>query len=220
MRSAGIPTRSHPLTATLVLAETELRIAGEDGRPELLGRKSHVLGHELPCEIDRSVLEVVANREVPEHLEERQVSGGEPDRVDIGRPEALLHASSVARPAAVSRPRKNGLSGCMPAVVSSTDGSWVAGTSEAEGRLRCPFDSKYARNPSRSSSVVRTDSIVGRRPRRVREPATEAPSRPALRCPPASPRHRPRRPVEPAAARPAAVAPPPLRQRRTSDRSA
>ena len=32
-----------------------------------------------------------------------------------------------------SSPRKYGWKGCMPAVVSSTDGSYVDGTSEAEG---------------------------------------------------------------------------------------
>jgi hypothetical protein len=35
-----------------------------------------------------------------------------------------------------SWPRKYGLSGCIPAVVRSTDGSYVAGTSEADGRRR------------------------------------------------------------------------------------
>ena len=34
----------------------------------------------------------------------------------------------------VSSPRKNGTSGCMPAVVSSTVGSYEDGTSDAEGR--------------------------------------------------------------------------------------
>ena len=41
-----------------------------------------------------------------------------------------------------SMPAKYGLSGCMPAVVSSTDGSKVAGTSEAEGRRLWPRLSK------------------------------------------------------------------------------
>ena len=62
-----------PVDGDLVLAEAELGIAGEDGRPELLGGEAQMLGHELPREVDRAVLEVVAEREVPEHLEERQV---------------------------------------------------------------------------------------------------------------------------------------------------
>ena len=63
-----------PVDGDLVLAEAELGIAGKDGRPDLLGGEAKVLGHELPRQVDRAVLEVVAEREVPEHLEERQVS--------------------------------------------------------------------------------------------------------------------------------------------------
>ena len=44
-----------------------------------------------------------------------------------------------------SRPRKYGLKGCMPAVVSSTEGSWTEGTSEAEGTILCPRSSKKER---------------------------------------------------------------------------
>src|SRR3954467_10762480 len=54
----------------------------------------------------------------------------------------------------VSMPEKYGLSGCMPAVVSRTDGSNVAGTTEAAGSRRCPRDSKYDRKVSRISSEV------------------------------------------------------------------
>jgi hypothetical protein len=42
----------------------------------------------------------------------------------------------------LSRPRKYGFSGCIPAVVRSTEGSNVAGTSEPDRRRMCPFDSK------------------------------------------------------------------------------
>ena len=45
----------------------------------------------------------------------------------------------------VSSPRKNGLNGCIPAVVSSTDGSSDPGTRLAEGMTRCPFCSKWFR---------------------------------------------------------------------------
>ena len=41
-----------------------------------------------------------------------------------------------------SSPRKYGFSGCMPAVVRSTDGSCTDGTSDAEGRRRWPRSSK------------------------------------------------------------------------------
>src|SRR5436190_3433501 len=60
-----------------------------------------------------------------------------------------------------SRPRKYGICGCIPAVVSSVVWSSVRGTSGADGTRRWPFDSKKDRNPSRISADVRTTAIVG-----------------------------------------------------------
>src|SRR5215208_1304511 len=60
-----------------------------------------------------------------------------------------------------SRPRKNGICGCIPAVVSSVDRSSDRGTSEADGRRRWPFCSKYERKPSRISADVLIREIVG-----------------------------------------------------------
>ena len=68
----------------LVLAEAELRVAGEDRRPQAFGVELHVLGDELPGEVDRTVLEVVAEREVPEHLEHRRMARRQPDLVEVG----------------------------------------------------------------------------------------------------------------------------------------
>ncbi len=42
-------------------------------------------------------------------------------------------------------PRKYGLKGCIPAVVSSTEGSCTEGTSDAEGTILCPRSSKNER---------------------------------------------------------------------------
>ncbi len=56
-----------------------LVVLGIDGRPQPRGIESVALlpvRHELPGEPDRLVLEVVAEREVPEHLEERLVAPG------------------------------------------------------------------------------------------------------------------------------------------------
>ncbi len=41
-----------------------------------------------------------------------------------------------------SMPIMYGFSGCIPAVVRSTEGSCELGTSEADGRRRCPRSSK------------------------------------------------------------------------------
>src|SRR5919201_2521578 len=62
----------------------------------------------------------------------------------------------------LSRPRKYGICGCIPAVVRSVEWSSSCGISDQEGRRRWPFDSKKARKPSRSSADVRIRSIVGR----------------------------------------------------------
>ncbi len=80
-----------------VLAEPELRVAREHGRPQALGGKAHVPRHELPGEVDRPVLEVVAHREVAEHLEEREMASSQPDCVDIGRTKAFLDCGQPVR---------------------------------------------------------------------------------------------------------------------------
>ena len=55
-----------------------------------------------------------------------------------------------------SRPRKNGICGCIPAVVSSVEWSSARGTSGHDGSRVWPFSSMKARKPSRSSALVRT----------------------------------------------------------------
>src|SRR3954471_18596303 len=75
-----------------------------------------------------------------------------------------------------SRPWKYGLSGCMPAVVSSTDGSCSAGTGKATGSRLWSRLSKKLRKRSRiSSEVIAPESRLrahARRlePDRLREP--------------------------------------------------
>src|SRR5207244_3273663 len=72
------------------------------------------------------------------------------------------HFCAVVRSGAggCSRPRKNGINGCIPALFRSVEWSQSGGTSEAEGCRVCPFASKNERKPSRSSAVVRTRVIV------------------------------------------------------------
>jgi len=54
-----------------------------DGDPEPLPRHAEVLREELPGEADRVALEVVAEGEVPEHLEEGVVPRGEAHLLEI-----------------------------------------------------------------------------------------------------------------------------------------
>ena len=60
-----------------------LVVLGIDRDPELFGGQHEVLRQELPGEVDGVMLEVVAEREVAEHLEERVVAGGVADVVKV-----------------------------------------------------------------------------------------------------------------------------------------
>ena len=82
--------RPPELDRLLVRAQAELGIALEHGDPDQLGVELEHLRRQLPRELDRALLEVVAEREVAEHLEEREVARGVADLVDVGRAEALL----------------------------------------------------------------------------------------------------------------------------------
>jgi hypothetical protein len=67
-----------------------VRILLEHGDPDPVGVDAVPLGHELERPGHGLGLEVVAEREVPEHLEEREVPGGVADVVDVQRSEAFL----------------------------------------------------------------------------------------------------------------------------------
>ena len=64
------------LDRLLVRAEAELLVALEDRDPDVVRVEAEALQRQLPGELDRALLEVVAHREVAEHLEERQVARG------------------------------------------------------------------------------------------------------------------------------------------------
>ncbi len=71
-----------------------------DGDPELLRLQAVAAvrdgaGEQLPGELDGAFLEVVAEREVAAHLEERAVPGGLPDLLDVQGADALLHAGGA-----------------------------------------------------------------------------------------------------------------------------
>src|SRR5437868_1904377 len=72
-----------------------------------------------------------------------------------------------------SSPRKYGLNGCIPAVVSSTEGSYDDGTSDADGTRRWPRSSKNDKYFSRISSA-RTRPSLRRRQTQAWRPASAA----------------------------------------------
>ena len=93
------PLGGHPdllpeLDRDLVRAELQLRIAGVHGHPDAIPVELHPLAYELGRELDRTLLVVLPEREVAEHLEEGQVVRVEADVVDVRRPEHLLDSSS------------------------------------------------------------------------------------------------------------------------------
>src|SRR5687768_5404447 len=79
-----------------------------------------------------------------------------------------------------SWPRKYGFSGCIPALMSSVDGSYAVGTSEADGSRLWSRDSKNSWNVRRISSVFMERCSLGgaaeshSHPRGVREPLDAA----------------------------------------------
>ena len=68
-----------------------LVVAVVDRHPQAVGVDAEHLGEQLPGEGDGLGLEIVAEAEVPEHLEEGAVSHRRPHDVDVDRPETLLH---------------------------------------------------------------------------------------------------------------------------------
>ena len=76
-----------------ILVECEHRVALVHGRPETVCLEPHHLRDELPRIVDRLVLEVVAEREVSEHLEERAVTFRPADVVEV----RVLAACAEAR---------------------------------------------------------------------------------------------------------------------------
>ena len=79
---ASIASSSGPRPSSSSPSKTVTQIRSRS-KPEAVERQ-------LPGLLDRSLLEVVAEREVAEHLEERQVPRRRPDLLDVGRAEHLL----------------------------------------------------------------------------------------------------------------------------------
>jgi hypothetical protein len=74
-------------------AEPEALVAAEDRDPDVVEVEAQpvlLVGREVERVGDRLLLEVVAHREVAEHLEEREVPERRPDVLDVHRAERLL----------------------------------------------------------------------------------------------------------------------------------
>ncbi len=69
-----------------------LVVVGEHGDEQPLGVEGEILGEQLPSEQDRPLLEIIAEREIAEHLEEGVMAGGVADIVEIVMLAAGAHA--------------------------------------------------------------------------------------------------------------------------------
>jgi len=69
-----------------------LIVLGIDGDEQPLGVELELLRDQSPRQLDRNVLEVIAERKIPEHLEERVVPRGVTDVVQIVVLAARAHA--------------------------------------------------------------------------------------------------------------------------------
>ena len=74
----------------LVGAETERLVALVDGDPDVIGVEAEAVERQLPGVLRRALLEVLADREVAQHLEEGQMPRGGADVLDVDGAKALL----------------------------------------------------------------------------------------------------------------------------------
>src|SRR6185312_14283035 len=90
-------------TADLLPQAERLVIGVIDGSGQPAGAQPPLLGDQVPGELDRAVLEIIAKREIAEHFEEGVVAGGVTDIVEIvvlaARADAFLGArGGLVRP--------------------------------------------------------------------------------------------------------------------------
>ena len=123
-RSGVAPAFTH--SARRLVVGRDLVVAFEDGEPEPLGLEAVDVDQQLPGEADRVFLEVIAEREVAEHLEERVMARGAADVLEVvvlaAGADAFLRGRGARCSRAVSRPRKTSLNWFIPAFVKSSVG--------------------------------------------------------------------------------------------------
>ena len=170
----SVDARVRQVRRSRATARAPRRRSGAPTRAAACGSSSELLGDELPREANRVALEVVAEREVAEHLEERVCRAVWPTcSRSLCLPPARTHfCDVVARrfpSGGSSMPRKTFLNCTMPALVNSSVGS-SPGTSDELGRTAWPLRAKYWRKRDRISEA----SILGiyRSFRRLRRATT------------------------------------------------
>ena len=122
-----------------------------DGDQQPVLRQAEFLGDQVPGELDRAVLEIVAEGEVAEHLEEGVVARGVADIVEVvvlaAGAHAFLRGRRRADRAASRAPVKTFLNCTMPALVNISVGS-LRGTSGDDGTTSWPVLAEDSRERS------------------------------------------------------------------------
>ena len=131
-----------------------LVVVGIDGDPQPVTVHAEDLGQQLPGQSDGLGLEVIAEAEVAEHLEERDVLGRAPYLLDVvvlaPHPHTFLDAGGPPV-GGISSPRKYGMNWFIPALVNRGALGWW-GTSPAEAP-RCARAGQ--KNPQGAPKPVR-----------------------------------------------------------------
>ena len=153
IRVVGHADRAPALDRLLVGAQAHLLVAAEDRDPDPLRVEAEALGGQLPRELGRLLLEVVADREVAEHLEEREVPGGHAHVLDVGGAEHLLAGGQPPRRRLLlaAEVRLEGLHAGRGEQHGGVDSSRARATPRARAGVRAPRRSD--RNRSRISAA-------------------------------------------------------------------
>ena len=134
IRSLGKADRPPHLDRLVVGADVGLVVAAEDRDRDPLGVEAEAPRRQLPRVLGGALLEVVADGEVPDTLKNVRCRAVRPTfSMSVVR-QTFWHEVNRGD-GGCSSPLKYGLNGCMPAVVSRTVGSKLAGTSDAAGYL-------------------------------------------------------------------------------------
>ena len=124
IRSRGTPIASHASIASSSGPRPSSSSPSKTVAQIFSGSNPKPSSRQLPGELRRALLEVVADREVAEHLEEREMPVAcEPTLSMSTVRKHFWHVVSRLCGGA-SWPRKYGFSGCIPALMSSVDGSY------------------------------------------------------------------------------------------------
>ena len=100
IRSSGTPLLLPELDRLGVGAEAELLVAAEDRDPDLVRVEAEAVERELPGEVDRLLLEVVAEAKLPSISKKVRWRAVLADLLDVGGAEAALAGGEPRRPAA------------------------------------------------------------------------------------------------------------------------